>query len=165
MKSSDKCKAMIKHHEGVRAKPYRCPAQLWTIGVGHVLYPEQAKLPVWTGGAAEGTRMAWALRHEHHRTFSPDEVDQILAADLRRFENGVVRMCPGDLTQGQFDALVCFSFNLGLGGLQRSSVRMCTNRGDKEGAVRGLMKYTKAGGKELPGLVKRRKDEASLYMS
>ena len=109
--------------------------------------------------------MAWALRHEHNRTFSPDEVDQILAADLRRFENGVVRMCPGDLTQGQFDALVCFSFNLGLGGLQRSSVRMCTNRGDKEGAVRGLMKYTKAGGKELPGLVKRRKDEASLYMS
>jgi lysozyme len=70
-----------------------------------------------------------------------------------------------DLTQGQFDALVSFSFNLGLGGLQRSSVRMCTNRGDKDGAVRGLMKYTKAGGKVLPGLVKRRQDESSLYMS
>jgi lysozyme len=70
-----------------------------------------------------------------------------------------------DLTQGQFDALVSFAFNLGLGGLQRSSARMCTNRMDKDGAVRGLMKYTKGGGKVLPGLVKRRSDEATLYVS
>jgi len=109
--------------------------------------------------------MAWALRHEHSRTFTPDEVDSILAADLRRFESGVLRLCPVVLTQGQFDALVSFAFNLGLGGLQRSSVRMCTNRDDKDGAVRGLMKYTKGGGKVLPGLVKRRKDEAALYVS
>jgi len=109
--------------------------------------------------------MAWALRHEHNRTFASDEVDSILAADLRRFERGVLRLCPVSLTQGQFDALVSFAFNLGLGGLQRSSVRMCTNRMDKAGAVRGLMKYTKGGGKVLPGLVKRRRDEAALYVS
>jgi lysozyme len=138
---------MIKHHEGVRYRPYKCPAGLWTIGVGHLIGDGKTLPPEW------------------NRTLSKDEVDQILAADLRRFERGVLRLCPGNLTQGQFDALVSFSFNLGLGGLQRSSVRMCTNRDDKEGAVRGLMKYTKAGGKELPGLVKRRKDEASLYMS
>ena len=44
MNVSDKCLKMIKHHEGVRQKPYRCPANLWTIGVGHVLYPEQGKM-------------------------------------------------------------------------------------------------------------------------
>lgn len=147
MKASTRCLIMIKHHEGVRYRPYKCPAGLWTIGVGHLIGDGKTLPPEW------------------NRTLSKDEVDQILAADLRRFERGVLRLCPGNLTQGQFDALVSFSFNLGLGGLQRSSVRMCTNRDDKEGAVRGLMKYTKAGGKELPGLVKRRKDEASLYMS
>lgn len=109
--------------------------------------------------------MAWALRHEHQRTFTQDEVDSLLAADLRRFERGVLRLCPVPLTQGQFDALVSFAFNLGLGGLQRSSVRMRTNRGDKEGAVQRLLKFNKAGGRVLPGLVKRRKDEAALYMS
>jgi len=147
MKASTRCLVMIKHHEGVRYRPYKCPAGLWTIGVGHLIGDGKTLPPEW------------------NRTLSKDEVDQILAADLRRFERGVLRLCPVPLTQGQFDALVSFAFNLGLGGLQRSSVRMCTNRMDKDGAVRGLMKYIKGGGKVLPGLVKRRKDEAALYMS
>jgi lysozyme len=117
------------------------------VGVGHLIGDGKTLPPEW------------------NRTFSPDEVDSLLAADLRRFERGVLRLCPVVLTQGQFDALVSFAFNLGLGGLQRSSVRMCTNRGDKDGAVRGLMKYTKAAGKVLPGLVKRRNDESALYIS
>ena len=164
MNVSDECLAMIKHHEGVRFKPYRCPAQLWTVGVGHVLYPEQAKLPVWREGAKEGSRMAWALRHEHQRAFSKDEVDSILSNDLRHFERGVLRLCPVDLTQGQFDALVSFAFNAGLGNLQRSQLRMKTNRGDKAGAAKQFMKWTRGGGRVLPGLVKRRRDEAALYM-
>jgi lysozyme len=147
MRMSDRGRALIKHHEGVRFKPYKCPAGLWTVGVGHLI--------------GDGK----TLPKDWNRTFSPDEVDSILAADLRRFESGVLRLCPVVLTQGQFDALVSFAFNLGLGGLQRSSVRMCTNRNDQNGAVRGLMKYTKAGGKVLPGLVKRRRDEAALYVS
>jgi len=147
MRVSDRGRALIKHHEGVRPKPYRCPAGLWTVGVGHLIGDGKTLPPEW------------------NRTLSPDEVDRLLAADLRRFESGVLRLCPVLLTQGQFDALVSFAFNLGLGGLQRSSVRMCTNRGDEKGAMRGLMKYTKAGGKILPGLVKRRKDESALYAS
>jgi len=138
---------MIKHHEGVRSKPYKCPAGLWTVGVGHLIGDGKTLPPEW------------------NRTFSQDEIDSILASDLRRFERGVHRLCPVPLTQGQFDALVSFAFNLGLGGLQRSSVRMCTNRMDKDGAVRGLLKYTKGGGKVLPGLVKRRRDESALYLS
>jgi len=91
------------------------------------------------------------------------EVDRILAEDLANFERGVLRLCPTGLTQGRFDALVSFSFNVGLGNLQRSTIRMKHNRGDFEEAAEAFMQWTKAGGKELPGLVKRRKDEKALY--
>jgi lysozyme len=88
-----------------------------------------------------------------------------LAKDLARFERGVVRLCPTGLTQPRFDALVSFAFNVGLGNLQRSSIRMRHNRGDYEGAAEAFMMWTKAAGKVLPGLVKRRTDERNLYLS
>lgn len=95
-----------------------------------------------------------------------DEVDRILAEDLRRFERGVVRLCPASVgNQGVFDSLVSFAFNVGLGNLQRSSLRMKTNRGELEEAADEFLKWTKAGGKVLPGLVKRRMDERALYLS
>jgi lysozyme len=94
------------------------------------------------------------------------EVDAILAQDLGRFERGVARLCPAALGhQGRFDALVSFAFNVGLGNLQRSGLRMKTNRGDFEEAAEEFMKWTKAAGKVLPGLVKRRQDERALYLS
>ena len=75
------------------------------------------------------------------------------------------RSCPVKLTQGQFDALVSFSFNLGLGGLQRSTLRQKVLRGDFEGASEEFLKYTIAGGKVLKGLVNRRNDEKALFLS
>jgi len=94
------------------------------------------------------------------------EVDAILAQDLGRFERGVARLCPAALGhQGRFDALVSFAFNVGLGSLQRSSLRMKTNRGEFEEAADEFLKWTKAGGRVLPGLVKRRRDERALYMA
>jgi lysozyme len=66
------------------------------------------------------------------------------------------------LTQNQFDCLVSFSFNLGLGTLQRSTVRQRINRGDIDGAAKVLLQYNKAGGKVLKGLTLRRIDEAKL---
>jgi lysozyme len=66
-------------------------------------------------------------------------------------------------TQSQFDALVSFAFNVGLGNLQRSTIRMKHNRGDYAGASEAFMMWTKAGGRVLNGLVKRRKDERALY--
>lgn len=158
MNVSEKAISMIKHHEGVRFKPYRCPAKLWTIGVGHVLYPEQGKLPF-------NERDNFALRIEDFRIFTQEEVDRILKEDLRRFERGVLRYCPAGLTQGRFDALVSFAFNVGLGNLQRSGLRMKHNRGDFEAAAEEFLKWSKAGGKVLKGLLKRRQDEMSLYMS
>lgn len=158
MKVSPKAVAMIKHHEGVRQKPYKCPAKLWTVGVGHVLYPEQGKLPI-------DQRDGFALKIEDFRIFSMEEVDAILRADLDRFERGVERYITVPLTQGMFDALVSFSFNVGLGTLQRSTLRQKLNRGDKEGAAEELLKYCMAGGKILKGLQKRRLDERALFLS
>ena len=159
MKVSDTTIHMIKHHEGVRLKPYRCPAALWTVGVGHVLYPDQAKLPM-------AERLQYPLKFEDFRVWDMAQVDDLLAKDLMRFERGVARLCPNAVErQGRFDALVSFSFNVGLGSLQRSSIRMRTNRGDFDGAADEFMKWTKAGGKVLPGLVKRRTDERRLYLS
>jgi len=158
MNVSPKAIAMIKHHEGVRQKPYRCPAKLWTVGVGHVLYPEQGKLPI-------DQRDAFNIKIEDFRIFSMEEVDAILRADLDRFERGVERYITVPLTQGMFDALVSFSFNVGLGTLQRSTLRQKLNRGDKEGAAEELLKYCMAGGKILKGLQNRRIDERALFLS
>ena len=154
---SEKAFSMLKKHEGVRNKPYRCPAALWTIGVGHVLYPEQGNLKM-------ADRLNYPLKIEDFRIFSKEEVDAILKADLNRFVRGVSRYCPVIASQEQLDALVSFAFNVGLGALQRSTLRQKHNRGDYEGAANEFMKYTKGGGKVLPGLVKRRNDEKALYL-
>jgi lysozyme len=158
MKISDKCLHMIRHHEGVRVNPYRCPAKLWTIGVGHVMFPEQGKLKI-------DQRDAFVPPSEAMRKYSMEEVDGILRGDLDRFERGVERFCPVPLTQGMFDGLVSFSFNVGLGTLQRSTLRQKLLRGDKEGAGEELLKYCMAGGKILKGLQKRRIDERALFLS
>lgn len=149
--------ATIKHHEGVRFKPYLCPARLHTVGVGHVMYPDQAKLPL-------DQRSSVMLKPEDNRQFTQEEVDGILRHDLDRFERGVERFCPVPLTQGQFDALVSFAFNVGLGTLQRSTLRQKVLRGDMEGAAEELLKYCMAGGKILKGLQNRRNDERALFL-
>jgi lysozyme len=93
------------------------------------------------------------------------EVDEMLAKDLVSFENGVRRLCPDGLTAGRLGALTSFAFNVGLGNLQRSSLRMKHNRGDYEGAAEAFLDWTKAGGRVLKGLVSRRNDERALYLS
>jgi lysozyme len=145
MKASKKCLEMLAHHEGIRQKPYKCPAGLWTVGVGHLI------------GDGKSLPDSW------NRTFSLEEVYAILAKDVIRFERGVERLITIPLTQNQMDAIISFTFNLGIGCLQRSSVRQKLNRGDKEGAIESLLKYNKAGGKVLKGLDNRRKDEAALF--
>jgi lysozyme len=149
---------MIMHHEGVRSKPYQCPALLWTIGVGHVIDPTHAKVPM-------ADRKQLPIPSGWDRVLSNDEIMDILKKDLNRFEQGVLRLIKVPLTQGQFDALVSFSFNVGLGNLQNSTLRMKINRGDYEGASEQFLVWTKAGGKVLKGLVTRRTDEQALFLS
>lgn len=148
----------IKHDEGVRTKPYRCPALLWTVGVGHVIDPNHIRVKL-------EDRKNLPIPAGWDRTLTMEEVDEILRKDLERFEAGVRRLCPNDLTPGRLGALVSFAFNVGLGNLQRSTIRMKHNRGEFQEAADAFLMWTKAGGKELPGLVKRRKGERALYLS
>jgi len=158
MQVSEKALKVIEHHEGVRTKPYQCPALLWTVGVGHVIDPNHAKVPI-------EQRKALPIPDGWNRTLTMDEVNAILKSDLARFERGVEKFCPVPLTQGMFDGLVSFSFNVGLGTLQRSTLRQKLLRGDKEGAAEELLKYCMAGGKILKGLQNRRIDERAMFVS
>jgi lysozyme len=159
VKTGDQGIALIKHFEGCRKRPYRCPAGLWTVGYGTVLYLDQIRLKM-------PERLSYPLRPEHNREFSQDEIEGFLRAELRSTERGVARYCPASVgNQSQFDALVSFAYNCGLGALQRSSIRAAYNRGEIEEAADKFMKYTKAAGKELAGLVRRRSSERTLFLS
>ena len=159
MKVSDKLIEMIKHDEGVRVKPYRCPALLWTVGVGHVIDQSHIKIPL-------EERKTLSIPAGWDRTLSMDEVNAILAKDLESFERGVLRLAPNLAGhQSKFDACVSFSFNVGLGNFQRSTIRMKIQREEWEAAADSFLQWTKAGGKELPGLVRRRKGERALFLS
>jgi lysozyme len=164
MNVSAKGRIAICHHEGVKKKPYLDSVLLWTTGVGHLIAtPEQLRMTLDERKAAKanGTLICPI---EWNRRLSDDEVDAILQADLQRFERGVLRYCPSGITQGRFDALVSFAFNVGLGTLQRSTLRQKHNRGDYDGAADEFLKYCKAAGKVLKGLENRRKDERAIYL-
>jgi len=148
---------MIKYHEGVRYEPYRCPARLWTVAVGHVIDPAHARIPF-------NDRLRLDLPVDWNRRLSEDEVNDLLQKDLARFERGVQRLCPSTSTN-QLAGLVSFAFNVGLGNLQRSTLRSRHNRGDYEGAAKEFLRWTKAAGRVLPGLVRRRSHERALYLS
>jgi lysozyme len=168
MKLSEAGANLMHQYEGFRDKPYLCPAHIWTIGYGHVLYQEQIRLPM---ARVEGKdtpmiRKEFPLRPEDNRTWSKDEINALFRRDVGTFESGVLRLAPGLAgRQGAFDACVSFAFNAGIGNFQRSTIRMKINRGDIEGAAEAFMAWTKGGGRELPGLVKRRKAERALCLS
>ena len=139
---------LIKHFEGVRNRPYRDCIGLWTVGVGHLI--------------GDGKQ----LPDSYNKTFTTGEIDELLKRDLRRFELGVSKMLPNvPLRQCEFDALVSFSFNLGVGCFQRSTLRQALLRGNKEQAMETLMKYCRAGGKIIKGLQTRRLGEKTLFES
>jgi lysozyme len=159
MKVSAKLIEMIKHDEGVRVKPYRCPALLWTVGVGHVIDQNHIRVPL-------EERKALPIPAGWDRILTMEEVNAVLAKDLENFERGVLRLAPNLAgRQGKFDACVSFSFNVGLGNFQRSTLRMKIQREEWDAAADAFLAWTKAGGKELPGLVKRRKGERALFLS
>ncbi len=169
MKLSDAGAELMHRYEGFRNKPYQCPAHIWTIGYGHVLYQEQIRLPMArpagkTKADIPMIRSEYPLKNKDNRVWSKEEINELFKDDVGTFERGVLRLAPGLVgRQGAFDACVSFSYNAGLGNFQRSQIRMRINRGDWEGAAEAFMQWTRAGGKELPGLVKRRKAEIALF--
>ena len=134
---------LVKRFEGCSLTPYLCPAGYWTVGYGHVIGIGKTK--------------------PEKQLYTQEEVDELLRTDLVRFEQGVLRYCPVHLTQFEFDSLVSFSFNLGLGVLQRSTLRRKILRQDKQAAARNILKYNKAGGQVLKGLTRRREAEYRMF--
>jgi len=156
----------MHYFEGYRNKPYKCSAKIWTVGWGHAMYADQLRLPnVRTETYTGMIRDDYQLKPEDNRVWSKEELVEIFKNDLASFERGVLRLVPGCVGhQGRFDALVCLAYNIGLGNLQRSTIRMRANRGDWEGAAEAFMAWTKGGGRVLPGLVKRREAEIALFL-
>ena len=167
MKVSKAGEDLMHFFEGYRNKPYRCSAAFWTVGWGHAMYADQLNLPnVRKEGYTGLIRSDYQLKGEDNRVWSKDELVNLFKVDIDTFERGVLRLSPTLANhQSKFDAVVSFAYNAGLGNYQRSTIRMKVNRGDWEGAAEAFMSWTKAGGKEVAGLVKRRKAEVALFLN
>ena len=135
---------LIKQWEGFRAKAYRCPAGVWTIGFGH-------------------TSMAGKPDVKQGMVISKAEGERILLNDLKVYEAGVRSAIKVNLTPNQYSACVSLCYNIGVGAFRRSSVARFCNRGQWKNATDAFALWNKAGGKVLPGLVKRRAAEAALF--
>ncbi len=131
--------ALIKQFEGLRLKAYKCPAGVVTIGYG-----------------STGPHVKMGF------TITETEAEALLREDLERFERGVVAMA-GKITPGQFSALVALAFNIGLGAFGTSTLLKKHLAGDYAVAAEQFSRWTRGGGRILPGLVKRRAAERALY--
>lgn len=143
MRISPKGIALIKRFEGYSSSIYLDAAGLPTIGYGHLLHAHE--LPRYAGGIDES------------------EATKLLAQDTTVAQIAVATLIRRMLAQHQFDALVSFTFNLGSGCLQRSSLRRVINAGEDDEVARQWMRFVWAGGRKLPGLVARRAAELALF--
>ena len=141
MKISLEGLALIKRFEGCRLEAYKCSANVLTIGYGH------------TGGVKEND------------TITQDEADKLLQEDVEQFEKYVDDNVTVELGQSQFDALVAWTFNLGVGNLRESTMLKKLNSEDYASVPSEMKRWNKAGGKTLDGLIRRRKAESLLFES
>lgn len=139
MRISQRCVDLVKQFEGFSAKPYKCPANVWTIGYGS------------TKGVTENTP-----------PITEAEATQLLHEELQGYAKEVAGLVTVSVTQNQFDALVSFHYNTG--ALGKSTLLKKLNAGFYDAAAREFLKWTKASGKVLGGLVKRRGAEMSLFL-
>ena len=132
----------VKRGIDITAVPYVCPAGYWTIGYGH-------------------------LCDSKHPPITEAEAEVYLARDLRTALAATLRCCPVLVTEpeGRLAAIVDFTFNLGSGRLQTSTLRRRVNQRDWPGAARELRRWVHGGGKVLPGLVTRREAEVAMLLS
>jgi lysozyme len=137
--------ALIREWEGFRGRAYRDAVGVWTIGFGH-------------------TSMAGAPEVSPGMEISKEQAEKILARNVEAFARGVAGAVTVTLSGNEFSALVSFAYNVGLGNFRGSSVLKALNAGDRAAVPRRLQLWVKAGGRTLPGLVKRRAAEAALFL-
>lgn len=147
MKLSSEGKRLIYSFEGLHKKTndgryaaYLCPAGVPTI----------------YAGLTEGVKIGMVITQE--------EGEELFAKEIAKFEDGVSRLVTSEINQNQFDALVSFAYNVGLGGFQTSSVLKHVNAGNWDKVPAAFALWNKGGGKVLPGLVSRRQREGALFM-
>lgn len=145
-KTGQKGLKLIKEFEGFRSKPYLCSANVPTIGYGATYYPGGKKVTL------------------NDQPITEEYAVQLLSTMLDTFEKAVDSFCRDDINQDQFDALVSFAYNLGAGNLKSSTLLKKVNANPNDPTIRDeFMKWVNAGGKKLPGLIRRRQAEADLY--
>ncbi len=137
---------LIQTFEGFSAEPYQDPVGVWTIGYGSAYTP-----------------MGESVTANHSRVTKAEATDLLLMG-VADAEQAVRRLINVPLNSNQFDALVSFTYNVGAGALQRSTLRMKLNRSQYARAARELLRWDKAGGKVLRGLTRRRAAERSLFL-
>ncbi|CAH3840489.1 glycoside hydrolase family protein [Enterobacter cloacae] len=146
MQTSDKGIALIKQFEGCKLTAYQDSVGVWTIGYGWT-QPVDGK-PIRAG-----------------MTIKQETAERLLKTGLVSYESDVSRLVKVGLTQGQFDALVSFTYNLGARSLSTSTLLRKLNSGDYAGAANEFLRWNKAGGKVLNGLTRRREAERALFLS
>lgn len=146
MKSSINAINLIKQSESFKSKPYLCPAGVPTIGYGSTVYENGVHV---------------ALMDE---PITEKRAEQLLFNQLIHYENAVNRYVKTKLNQNQFDSIVDFTYNVGIGNLQKSTLLRKINAGDFEGASKEFSKWVYANGRKLNGLVKRREAERELFI-
>ena len=139
--------ATIKKFEGLKLKAYLCPAGILTIGYGNTFYENNTKV-------------------QPTDKITIDRADQLLFFIVNKFEGEVKKVVKSAINENQLGALTSFAFNAGTGNLQKSTLLKKVNANPNDPTIRDeFMKWTRAGGKVLNGLVTRRKAEADLYFT
>ena len=141
MEISNKCVSLVKSFEGFRDKAYQCSAGVWTIGYGT------------TDGVEPGDRI------------TPQEAEVWLKTDFGAFAAEVDAAITVSVTQNMFDALVSLAYNIGTGAFKNSTLLRLLNEGQANAAADQFDKWVSAGGRKLPGLVRRREIEKQLFLS
>jgi lysozyme len=137
--------ALIKRFEGFSATPYLCPAGWWTIGWGAIRGLDGQSVTAASPPVTE------------------EEAEALLRRDVAVAERAVLRLITVPLSDGRYDAVASFAFNLGGGALQRSTLRRKVNRQEHDDVPNEFRKWIWGGGRKLPGLIRRREAEAMLY--
>lgn len=160
---------LIKSFEGLHdgdpstptLEPRLCPAGVWTVGWGHALTADGRPLR----GEADRAAAMDEWRRLWPAGMTPADAEALLRQDLATVETGIVRLCPVPLTDAQFSALVSLAYNIGLDALAGSTLRRLLLAGDITGAADQFPRWCRAGGRMLPGLVRRRAAERALFLT
>ena len=138
---------LVKEFEGFRAKAYKCPAGIWTIGYGT------------TAAAGVG------ITPKDGMTITKSDAEAYLQAALDKFADQIAPSIAVAISDNEFGAFVSLAYNIGPGAFKKSSALRLFNAGDKEGAAKAILMWNKAGGKVLKGLTRRREAERKLFLT